>query len=81
MKKMILKIWSENSRKPTTKLYKASGRRFVSSIVPNSFKKAYVSVSYGKKLCNFNCLCEFSNEAEATTKPAFLKLIRDFMEE
>lgn len=77
---MVLKIWAGNSKKPTIRLYKLGGRRFISKVVPNSFKKAYVSVSYGKKLCNFNCLCEFSNEAEATTKPAFLKLIRDFME-
>lgn len=81
MKKMLLKIWAQNSTKPTTRCYKVAGRRFISSVVPNSFKKAYVKVSYGMKVCNFGCKCEFDNEAEATTKPTLLKLIKDFLEE
>lgn len=80
MKRMILKFWLENG-KTAKKIYKASGRRFISKVVPNLFLKGYVFVSYGKKLCNLNCMCEFYNDAEATTKPTLLKLIRDFLEE
>lgn len=81
MKKMLLKIWAQNSTKPTTRIYKVSGRRFSSSIVPNIFKKGYVKVSYGTKVCNFGCKCEFFNDGEYTTRTEFIKAIKDFLEE
>lgn len=79
-KQMILKFWLENG-KMTKKVYRLGGRRFSSSVVPNSFKKAYVKVSYGKKICNFDCLCEFYNNGEYVSRADLLKATRDFLEE
>lgn len=78
---MLLKIWAQNSTWPTTRIYKVSGRRFISSVVPNSFKKAYVKVSYGTKECNFGCRCEFANWGMYETRPELVKVIKDFLEE
>ncbi len=80
MKRMVLKFWLKNG-KITQKYYREHGRRFTSSIVPNSFKKAYVKVSYGRKKCNFGCVCEFANWGTYETRPELLKAIRDFLEE
>lgn len=77
---MILKIWGENSRKPTTKLYNDRTRRWNKSVVPNSFKKAYVKVSYGNKQCNEGCLCEFYNDGEYQSKHDLLFAIEMFRE-
>lgn len=79
-KQMVLKFWLENG-KMTKKVYRVGGRRFSSSVVPSSFKKSYVKVSYGKKECNFGCICEFYNDGEYANKVDLLKAIRDFLEE
>lgn len=81
MKKMLLKIWAQNSTKPTTRTYKVSKRRFTSRFVPVNFKNAYVKVSYGTKVCSQGCVCEFFNDGEYTTRTEFIKAIKDFLEE
>lgn len=80
MKQMLLKILLQNG-KTTKKVYQVGGRRFISNVVPSSFKKAYVKVSYGKKICSLGCLCEFTNWGMYETRPELLKAIRDFLEE
>lgn len=80
MKQMLLKVWLQNG-KMTKKVYRVGGRRFVSTVVPSSFKKAYVKVSYGKKICNFNCLCEFANEGEYRNKKELTQAIRSFIDD
>lgn len=80
MKSVVLKVWLPNE-KIIQKVFNHRTRRFTSSGVPKLFKKAYVKVSYGKKECNFGCVCEFANWGTYETRPELLKTIRDFLEE
>lgn len=78
---MIIKFWKENSRKPITKLYSDRTRRFSSSVVPNSIKKAYLKVSYGLKEDVSGQKSEFFNDGEYFSKNDLLSALRSFMEE
>lgn len=79
MKRIVLKVWLPNG-KIIQKVFNHRTRRFTSSAVPNSFKKAYVKVSYGKEQCNLGCVCEFANWGTYETRSELLKAIRDFLE-
>lgn len=78
---MIIRIWKENSRKPITKLYSDRTRRFSSSVVPDSIKKAYLKVSYGNKEDVSGEKSEFFNDGEYYSKKDLLIALRNFMEE
>ena len=54
--------------------------RFIQLIRHTSLKKAYVKVSYGKKICNYGCLCEFTNEGWTEDKQTLIKMLRSFLE-
>ena len=55
--------------------------RFIQLIRHTSFIKAYVKISYGEKMCNRGCVCEFANWGTYETKPELIKAVKAFLEE
>lgn len=77
---MLLKIWGDENKLVSSRYFSNKTRRFSKSIVPDNFLKAKVKVSYGKKLCVQNCLCEFTNSGEYFNKAELIQAIKDFKE-
>jgi hypothetical protein len=80
----------------TLKLYKNSGKveiirtrkkkRFLRIIRTinwqnGEIKRAYLKVSYGKKICNYECPCEFFNETYCNSNKELLEMFRYFDDE
>lgn len=79
----------------TLKLYKSNGkiesvrtkkkRRFVRILRTinwqNGIKRAYLKVSYGKKICVKGCLCDFYNDGYYTNKKELLEVFKYFNDE
>lgn len=76
--KLVLRLWNKEGK---LKYYQPMYfNRFIQLIRHTSFIKAYAKVSYGKKICNFGCLCEFTNEGEAENKKDLVKMVKYFLE-
>lgn len=65
--------------KMTRRYYTDKTRRFTANSVPNLFLKAKIYIDYGKKECNYGCVCRFTNEGIATNKKELVKLVRYFL--
>lgn len=88
-------IANEFMKNYTLKLYKTDGKietvrtkkkkRFLRNIRTinweNGIKKAYLKVSYGKKICIYRCLCDFYNETYCNNKKELLGMFKYFDEE
>ena len=64
MKKYTLKVYKSNKKVEIirTKKKKSFLKNLRMIDWQNGIKKAYLKVSYGKKVCNFGCLCKFWND-------------------
>lgn len=80
MKKVYVRL---TDSKGGTKEYHSNTviNRILSRIRLAQFKKAYVKVSYGKRLCNMNCVCEFYNDGYYTDKKEYLNAVSIFWNE
>ncbi len=47
----------------------------------DGIRKAYLKVSYGKKMCNYGCLCDFYNDGFYDNKEELLDVFKYFDEE
>jgi len=79
-KSILLKLYLENGemRKYTSRSYTRRISSFVSHV---NFEKAYVKVSYGKKICSYGCLCNFYNDGWYDNKEDLLYMLKAFWEE
>lgn len=94
-KKKLVKVDKFDTKKSKTlllKLYLKNGeirkyrslnytRRISSIISHTNFKKAYVKVSYGKKVCSYGCFCNFCNDGFYDNKEDLLYMIKVFWKE
>lgn len=80
IKKYSLKIFND---KGEMKRYNSNGNsRRISSIISRvNFKKAYIKVSYGKKICILGCLCEFYNDGWYYNNKELLQAFNYFRKE
>ncbi len=77
----------------TLKLYKTEGkvekvrtkkkRRFLRILGTinwqhDGVKRAYLKVSYGKKICNYGCICDFLNDTYCNEKKELLDAFKYF---
>lgn len=80
MKKYTLKIYKNNGKIETVRTRKK--KRFFRNISTmnwqNGIKKTYVKISYGKKICNYGCLCDFYNETLCNSKKELLEMLKYF---
>ncbi len=80
MKKYLLKIYKTDGKIETVRTKKE--KRFLKFIRTvnwqNSIKKAYIKVSYGKRMCANNCLCEFYNDGSYETKQELVEAFNYF---
>lgn len=83
MKNYTLKLYKNNGKIEIVRTHKI--KRFLRNIRTinwqNGIKKAYLKVSYGKKICNFGCLCEFYNDGYYDSKKELLEVFKYFDEE
>lgn len=83
MKNYTLKIYKNNRKIETVRTRKK--KRFLRIIRTinwkNVIKKTYLKVSYGKKICNFGCLCDFRNDGCYTNQEELLQAFLYFDEE
>jgi len=82
-KNYILKLYKDNGKVEIVRTHKR--RRFFRIIRTinwqNGIKKALIKVSYGKKACNFGCLCDFYNAGSCSSRKKLLEMLRYFDEE
>ncbi len=81
MKNYTLKLYKTNGEVETVRTKKK--RRFLRNIRTinwqlDGIKKAYIKVSYGKKMCNYGCLCDFYNDGYCDNKEELLQTFRYF---
>lgn len=84
MKNYTLKIYKTNGKVKTVRTKKK--KRFLKNIATinwelKGIKKVYLKVLYGKKICNFGCLCEFHNDGFYDNKKELLQVFKYFDEE
>lgn len=81
MKNYTLKLYKNNEKIETLRTKKK--KRFLRNIRTRNWKdagikRAYIKVSYGKKICNYGCLCEFYNDIYYYTKDELLQMFKYF---
>lgn len=84
MKKYYLKLFTNNGKIEIVRTRKK--KRFLRIIrtinwQDRGIKRAYIKVSYGKKICNFGCLCDFYNDGYYQSKKELLEIFKYFDEE
>lgn len=83
MKNYTLKLYKTNGKAEKVRTRKK--KRFLRIIRTinwkNGVKKAYLKVSYGKKLCNYGCLCDFYNDTYCNNIEELLEMFRYFDDE
>lgn len=83
MKKYTLKIYIDNGKAEAIRTKKK--KRFLKILRTinwqNGIKKVYLKVSYGKKKCNYGCICGFLNEGYYQNKEELLIVFKYFDEE
>lgn len=84
MKNYILKLYKPDGKVKTLRTKKK--KRFLKIIRTINWqtmgiRKAYLKVSYGKKNCNFGCLCEFYNDTYCNNKEELLDMFKYFDDE
>lgn len=81
MKNYTLKLYTNNEKIETFRTKKK--KRFLRNIRTKNWenrdiKRAFLKVSYGKKICNFGCLCEFYNDTYCYNKEELLEMFKYF---
>ena len=84
MRNYTLKLYKNNGKIQIVRTHKR--KRFLKNLGTinwqlDGVKKAYLKVSYGKKICNFKCLCEFYNDGYYDNKKELLEVFKYFDEE
>lgn len=83
MKNYTLKLYEDNEEIQTVRTHKR--KRFLRNLRTinwqNGIKKAYIKVSYGKKICNYGCLCDFYNETYCNNQKELLQMLKYFDDE
>lgn len=84
MKNYTLKIYKTDGTREIFRTKKK--KRFLKILRTKSWqlediKRAYLKVSYGKKVCIRSCLCEFYNDGYYETKTELLEVFKFFDEE
>lgn len=83
MKNYSLKLYKNNGKVEIVRTRKK--KRFLKIIRTinweNVIKKASLKVSYGKKICNYGCLCDFYNDTYCNSKIDLLEMFKYFDDE
>lgn len=83
MKNYTLKIYKNSGKVEIIRTHKR--KRFLRNLRTinwqNGIKKIYIKVSYGKRICNYGCLCEFYNDGYYDNKKELLLIFNYFDEE
>ena len=84
MKNYTLKLYRNNGKIETVRTHKK--KRFLKILRTINWqsvalRKTYIKVSYGKKICNYGCLCDFYNEAYCNNKEELLEIFKYFDDE
>ena len=79
MRKIYLRLLLKNGK---MKQYTSTDRtrRLLAKSRHVQFKKAYCKVSYGKKECNFGCICEFYNDGWYLSNKELTQAMQMFLE-
>lgn len=80
MKNFTLKLYKNNGKVEIIRTHKR--KRFLRIIRTinwkNDIKKAYLKISYEKKICNYGCLCDFHNDTHCKSKEELLEMFQYF---
>lgn len=84
MKNYTLKLYKTNGKIETVRTHKK--KRFIRILRTINWqsmglRKTYLKVSYGKKTCNYGCLCDFYNDGYYDNKEDLLQTFQYFDEE
>mgnify|MGYP001610587199 CR=1 FL=1 len=83
MKNYTLKLYKNNGKVEIVRTKKK--KRFLRNIRTinwqNDIRKAYLKVSYGKKICISGCLCDFYNDTYCDNKNELLEMLKYFDDE
>lgn len=78
--KILLKFYKKNGEM-IKHSFKGYSRRISQIISHANFKVAYLKVSYGKKICNKDCVCEFYNDGFYENSDTLKKALDAFRKE
>lgn len=81
MKNYTLKLYKNNGKIETVRTRKK--KRFLRILRTinwqlDGIRRAYLKVSYGKKKCNYDCLCDFYNDGYYDNKEELLQTFKYF---
>lgn len=80
MKNYTLKLYKTNGKIEIVRTHKK--KRFLRIIRTlnweSGIKKAYIKVSYEKKVCNHGCLCDFYNDCYCDNKEDLIDVFEYF---
>lgn len=81
MKNYSLKLYKSNGKIETVRTKKKM--RFLRNIRTINWqtmdiKRAYLKVSYGKKICKYGCLCDFYNDGYYNSKEELVEIFKYF---
>lgn len=83
MKNYTLKLYKNNGKVEIVRTHKRKRFLRITRTInwQSDIKKAYLKVSYGKRVCNFGCLCDFYNDGYCNNKKELLDIFEYFDEE